>query len=122
MSKAEKQEKKRKLKQLREKLYSPMTRYDRYGSFSSMGFSVVYNPKSDGNCQFEGLCYWLQRLGIYRSVETLRDEIVEYFAQHPYNADGDPLEYFAAIPWDDYLDTMAKNGEYGDHITMQDAA
>lgn len=53
---------------------------------------------------------------------NLRDEIVEYFAQHPYNADGDPLEYFAAIPWDDYLDTMAKNGEYGDHITMQDAA
>ena len=103
MSKAEKekrakQEKKRKLKQLREELYIPMTRYDRYESFSSMGYSVVYNPKGDGSCQFEALCYWLERLGIYRSGEILRDEAVKYLAQHPYNADGDPLKYFAAIP------------------------
>ena len=62
MSKAEKekrakQEKKRKLKQLREKLYIPMTRYNRYESFSSMGYSVVYDPKGEGNCQFEALRY-----------------------------------------------------------------
>ena len=99
-----------------------MTRYDRYESVSSMGYSVAYNPKGDGNCQFEALCYWLERLGIYRSVETLRDEIAEYLSQHPYNADWDPLEYFTGIPWDDYLETMAKNGEYEDHITLQAAA
>ena len=109
MSKAEKEkrakeEKKRKLKQLREKPYIPMTQYDRYKSVSGMGYSVAYNPKGDGNCQFEALCYWLERLGIYRSVKTLRDEIAEYLAQHPYNADGDPLEYFTGIPWDDYLE------------------
>ena len=54
-------------------------------------------------------------------METLHDEIIQYFAQHPYNADGNPLEYFAAIPRYDYLETMTKNGEYEDHITLQAA-
>ena len=83
-----------------------------------MGYSVAYNPKGDGNCQFEALCYWLERLSIYRSVETLSNEIVEYLAQHPYDADGDLLEYFAAIPWDGYLETMAKNVNMGTNVEI----
>ncbi|KAL9983848.1 hypothetical protein ACROYT_G006088 [Oculina patagonica] len=48
-----KQEKKRKLEELRKKLYIPMTQDDHLETFSAMGYSVVHNPRGDGNCQFE---------------------------------------------------------------------
>ena len=35
---------------------------------------VVYNPNGDGNCQFEACRFWLQTLGIYHSVEAVREE------------------------------------------------
>ena len=33
-----------------------------------------------------------------------------------------PLELFAATPWAEYLQSMARNGTYGDQITLQAAA
>lgn len=42
--------------------------------------------------------------------------------KNPDNADGIPLEHFAAMPWDRYLASMAQNVEYGDQITLQAAA
>ena len=116
------QDRKRNLKQLRKKLYIPMTQDDHFETFSSLGFQVVYNPNGDGNCQFEALRVWLQTLGIYRSVEALCEEIVQYLTQNPDNVDGIPLENFAAMPWDRYLVSMAQDGEYGDKITLQTAA
>ncbi|KAL9960366.1 hypothetical protein ACROYT_G033814 [Oculina patagonica] len=117
-----KQEKKRKLEELRKKLYIPMTQDDHLETFSAMGYSVVHNPRGDGNCQFEALRFWLQRLGFYRSEESIREEIVRYLTQNPFNADGIPLENFAAMPWDRYLTAMSQDGEYGDHLTLQAAA
>lgn len=99
-----------------------MTKNDHFETFSSLGFHVVYNPNGDGNCQFEALRFLLQTLGIYRSVEVLRKEIVQYLTQNPDNVFGTPLENFAAMPWDRYLASMAQNGEYGDQITLQAAA
>ena len=99
-----------------------MTKNDDFETFSSLGFHVVYNPNGDGNCQFEALRFQLQTLGIYRSVEVLRKEIVQYLTQNPDNVYGTPLENFAAMPWDRYLASMAQNGEYGDQITLQAAA
>ena len=55
-----------------------MTQDDHFDIFSSLGFEVLYNPNGDGNCQFEALTFWLQTLGIYRSVEALREEIIQY--------------------------------------------
>ena len=98
---------------LRKKLYIPMTQKDHFETFSSLGFNVVYNPNGDGNCQFEALRFWLQTLGIYRSVEALCEEIVQYLTQNPDNAYGTPLENFAS---------MVQNGEYGDQITLQTVA
>ena len=113
------QERKRNLKQLRKKLYIPMTQDDHFETFASLGFQVVHNPNGDGKCQFEALRFWLQTLGIYRSVEALREEIVQYVTQNPDNVlFGIPLENFAAMPWDRYLASMAQDGEYGDQITL----
>ena len=112
------QDRKRNLKQLRKKLYNVHSNDTR----RSLGFQVVYNPNGDGNCQFEALRFWLQTLGIYRSVEALREEIVQYLTQNHDNVYGIPLENFAAMPWDRYLVSMAQDGEYGDQITLQAAA
>ena len=116
------QDRKRNLKQLRKKLYIPMTQKDHFETFSSLGFHVVYNPNGDGKCQFEALRFWLQTLGIYRSVEAFREEIVQYLTQNPDNVHGTPLENFAAMPWDRFLASMAQNGEYEDQITLQAVA
>ena len=99
-----------------------MTQDDHFDIFSSLGFQVLYNPNGDGNCQFEALTFWLQTLGIYRSVEALHEEIIQYLTENPDNVDGIPLGNFAAMPWDRYLASMAQNGEYGDQITLQAAA
>lgn len=47
-----------------------------------------------------------------------------YLTQHPnkFNVEGIPLKYFAAMPWDDYLEAMARNNVYGHHIMMEAAA
>lgn len=79
---------------------------------------VVYNPNGDGNCQFEACRFWLQTLGIYHSVEAVREEIVQCLTQNPDNVVGIPLVHFAAMPWDHYLASMALDGEYGDQITL----
>ena len=100
-------------------MYVPLTRKDQLDSFSELGYSVVYNPQSDGNSQFDALRYWLKRLGMYRPIESICDEIVAYLTQHPNNVEGMPLEYFATMPWDNYLVAMARNSVYGDHITLK---
>ena len=84
------QDRKRNLKQLRKKLYIPMTQDDHFDIFSSLGFQVLYNTNGDGNCQLEALTFWLQTLGIYRSVEALREEIIQYLTENPDNVDGIP--------------------------------
>ena len=80
------------------------------------------NPPGDGNCQFGALCFWLNRLSIHRSTETVREEIIKYLTNNPNNSEGMPLELFVATPWTEYLHSMAMNGTYGDQITLQAAA
>ena len=88
--------------------------------FPDMDLSLMYNPHM--NCQFGSLCFWLNRLGIHRSPETVREEIVKYLTNNPNDSEGMSLELFAATPWPEYLHSMTKNGTYGDQITLQAAA
>ena len=105
-------------------MYIPLTARDRFLDldFPDMDLSLMYNPPGDGNCQFGALCFWLNRLGIHRSAETVREEIIKYLTNNPNNSEGMPLELFAATPWAEYLHSMAKNGTYGVQITLQAAA
>ncbi|KAJ7391203.1 hypothetical protein OS493_019334 [Desmophyllum pertusum] len=61
-------------------------------------------------------------IGVFRSVETLRKEIVSFLESHPNSPDGTPLELFTGTPWSQYLRLMARTGTYGDHLTLQAAA
>ena len=119
-----KSKEKQKVKELRKRLYIPLTACDRFldRDFPNMDLSLMYNPPGDGNCQFGALCFWLSLLGIHRSAETVREEIVKYLANHATNSEGMPLELFAGMPWKAYLQAMARNGTYGDQITLQAAA
>ena len=64
----------------------------------------------------------MRRIGIERSPETLREEIVRYLREHPNDLEGFPLELFAGQGWAEYLAEMNKDGTYGDHITLQAAS
>ena len=68
---------KQKNKTASKKLYIPLTACDRFLDldFPDMDLSLMYNPPGDGNCQFGALCFWLSRLGIHRSPETVREEL-----------------------------------------------
>ena len=68
-----------KLKKLRKKLNIPLTPRDRFTDrdFSDMDPFLVFGPPGDGNCQFGGLCFWLNRLDMHRSPQSVRKEIVE---------------------------------------------
>ena len=120
--KRQQEEKKRKLKRLRKELYIPITEADHYEVFSDLGFTFSYNPPGNGNCQFDAMCYLLHLTGIHRSARSLREEIVQYLAENPYNCEGFPLELFAGTPWAHYFTAMAQNGTYEDQLTLQAAA
>ena len=114
----------RKLKEHRKKIAIQLQPYDRFidRDFSDVGLSLLSNPPGNGNCQFEALCFWLSHLGIFRSAETIREEVVQYFEDHPNNAEGIPLALFAAVPWSQYMREMLTYDTYGDQLTCQTAA
>lgn len=40
------------------------------------GFDIQYNLPGDGSCQFAALAHQLSALGIFRSAETMHEEMV----------------------------------------------
>ena len=78
-------------------------------------FLISYDPPGDGNCQFSVVCEALRNIGLYQSVTTLREQIVEYLKDHPH------MQNFITDAWPMYLQNMAKYGTLGDHFTVQAA-
>ena len=66
----------------------------------------------------------MSALGIFRSQETLRKEIVQYLEENPLDVDGFPL--LVLVPefnsWEDYLQYMARSNTFGDQLTLYVAA
>ena len=91
---------------------------DRLGSAN---FTISYDPPKNGNCQFSAISRVLN-IGIDRSNQTTRAEIVRYLNNNPCAADGTPLQNFTDLPWAAYLSSMSQNGTFGDHITHQAAS
>ena len=50
---------------------------------TTFGLPVAHNPVGDGSCQFGAVSYHLTRLGIFRSPDTLRDEVVQFLSRTP---------------------------------------
>ena len=95
---------------------------DRAGSAH---FIISYDPPKNGNCQFSAICKFLNSIGIHRSNQTIRDDIVNivnYLENNPKAADGTPLQNFTDLLWPIYLSSMSQNGTFGDHITLQAAS
>ena len=103
-----------------------MRKEDYVQGIEDQGFELVYNPPGDGNCQFAALSHQVRKLGILRSPETMRKEIVAYLESNPYDSTGFPLlEHLADnefASWNDYRNHMARDGSYGDQLTLYAAA
>jgi hypothetical protein len=79
-------------------------------------YGLVENKiEGDGNCQFRSLSDQL-----YRSPEHhnfVREQVVNQLA---YNRE--IYEGYVPMAYNDYLKAMKRNGEWGDHVTLQAAA
>ncbi|KAI4373043.1 hypothetical protein MLD38_011212 [Melastoma candidum] len=79
-------------------------------------YDLVENKvKGDGNCQFRALSDQL-----YRSPEHhrfVRQQIVQQLTEHPEKYNG-----YVPMAYGEYLKRMVRNGEWGDHVTLQAAA
>ena len=107
----------------RKKYYLPYEHEDRIDIFESQGFEVQLDPTPDGNCQCEAVVDQLRGIGIFRSIASLRSEIVGDLANRSTTSDGSSLDSFVENnDLTTYLNDMAKLGTYGDHITLQRAA
>ena len=69
----------------------PIRRDDHAKAIEDQGFKLLYNPPEGGNCQFAALLHQAKRMGILRSPETMRKEIVEYLKSNPFDSNGFPL-------------------------------
>lgn len=76
---------------------------------------VESKVRGDGNCQFRALSDQ-----VYRTAEHhkfVRQQIVNQLKLH-----ADIYEGYVPMAYDEYLNNMAKVGEWGDHVTLQAAA
>lgn len=93
-----------------------MERVDFANVIEEQGYNIVFNLPGDGACQFAALARQLSGLGIFRSPETMREELVPYMQENYLDNDGFPLLQFipAFDSWESYLQHMAKSNTYGD--------
>ena len=70
--------------------------------------------EGDGNCQFRAMAK--QLYGDEAHHAALRAQVVEELRR-----DRSTFECFIYEPYDEYLTRLAKNGEWGDNVTLQAA-
>ncbi|XP_058067757.1 OVARIAN TUMOR DOMAIN-containing deubiquitinating enzyme 12-like isoform X2 [Magnolia sinica] len=76
---------------------------------------VELKVQGDGNCQFRALSDQF-----YRTTEHhkfVRQQVVNQLESHP-----DIYEGYVPMAYGDYLKKISKDGEWGDHVTLQAAA
>ncbi|KAH0931089.1 hypothetical protein HID58_008206 [Brassica napus] len=79
-------------------------------------YGLVENKiEGDGNCQFRSLSDQLYRSSEHHNF--VREQVVNQLA---YNRE--MYEGYVPMAYTDYLKTMKRNGEWGDHVTLQAAA
>ena len=104
----------------RDRYYIPMGPTSELDWLQRHGFHVRLNPEPNGDCQFVAIADQLSQMGVYRSENTLRQEIVRYIVERPCINDGSSISNFVdRCDLESYLDAMSRAGTYGDHITLQ---
>ena len=71
----------------RSKYLIPLTGENQLEVFEDQSYTIAYNPSIDGDCQFSALSYFFQRIGVYRSANIIRQEIVQYLSQNLHNSE-----------------------------------
>jgi len=97
----------------------PFTHEEGLESFESSNLKIRFDPIPDGSCQFAAIADQMATLAIFCSVSTLREEIMVDLTFYPNVVDGTRLSEYVEGAWGDYLQRLAQNGTYGDHITIQ---
>ena len=107
----------------RKKCYIPMEQASLFTQVHlQRSWGVIFNSVGDGNCQFSAVCFFLERIGVYRLPKTLRRAIINYLRENVFTLDETPLAHFTGEKWERYLGRMEQDQTYGDHITLQAAA
>ncbi|KAK3232489.1 hypothetical protein Dsin_004370 [Dipteronia sinensis] len=79
-------------------------------------YNLVENKvQGDGNCQFSALSD--QLYGSPEHHNVVREQVIIQLKSHPQIYEG-----YVPMAYGDYLNKMSKNGEWGDHVTLQAAA
>ncbi|CAM0943096.1 unnamed protein product [Alopecurus aequalis] len=74
-----------------------------------------HKVKGDGNCQFRALSDQLYQTPDHH--EFVRAQIVSQL-----KSNRDAYDGYVPMAYDEYLDKVSRNGEWGDHVTLQAAA
>ncbi|KAL9958553.1 hypothetical protein ACROYT_G035582 [Oculina patagonica] len=93
---------------------------------SEEGF-IISNNQGLGNCMFFALAEQLEIVkGVKISAEELRVNLVKFLKENSNLPNGTHLFRFVDHDrhptWSDYLESMAKDGTWGDHLMLQAAA
>ncbi|VDH93569.1 Hypothetical predicted protein [Mytilus galloprovincialis] len=91
---------------------------------------TVKNVQADGNCLFHAvayqICFLLISKHILEKSKELRQKIVEFLKNNEKTPNGEKYSSFLScneserhVEWTKYLDSMCKQGEYGDEIVVR---
>lgn len=76
---------------------------------------LQFKVQGDGNCQFRALSDQFYRTPEHH--EFVRQHVVNQLKSFP-----EIYEGYVPMAYDDYLEKMSRNGEWGDHVTLQAAS
>lgn len=83
----------------------------RFGGDSRV--QILDDPQGVGNCQFLSVANQFKKIGIYFTCQQLRDRAVSHLERHKAH-----YQSFTDGDFNHYLKEMAKDGSYGDHLTL----
>ena len=88
---------------------------------------VAEDNPGGGNCMFYALSHQLETVGILRTPDEIRQEIVRYLREHPTQAGQDGMVSFENFihgfsSWENYLEAMSNDGEWGDNLILMGAS
>ena len=71
---------------------------DLIDEITDQGYIVTYDLPGNGNCQFSALCDSLLNFRIFRSPQTLREEILNYLISVE-SINAEVVRDFSNSPW-----------------------
>ncbi|XP_035697810.1 uncharacterized protein LOC118430883 [Branchiostoma floridae] len=86
-----------------------------------LGLTFRDEVPGDGNCMFHAVSDQVLRTeGRNITHLQLREQAVTHLRRNPRNAHGDHLSNFILNQtWEEYLETMSRDGTWGDHVVLQ---